>query len=79
MTEANQVPKLLDWARRLQAIAQTGLAYGEPHVYDRERYEQVRQIAAEMLATDGDAASADSILALETGHATPKLDVMRMS
>jgi ADP-ribose pyrophosphatase YjhB (NUDIX family) len=68
-------PKLLDWARRLQAIAQTGVAYGEPDVYDRERYEQVRQIAAEMLAPDGSAAAADSILALEVGHATPKLDV----
>jgi ADP-ribose pyrophosphatase YjhB (NUDIX family) len=75
VTEARAVPRLLDWARRLQAIAQTGVAYGDPHVYDRERYEQVRQIAAEMLAADGDVAEADSILALETGHATPKLDV----
>lgn len=76
MTEpATAVPQLLDWARRLQAIAQTGVAYGEPHIYDRERYEQVRQIAAEMLAADGDVEAADSILALETGHATPKLDV----
>jgi ADP-ribose pyrophosphatase YjhB (NUDIX family) len=75
VTEAGAVPRLLDWARRLQAIAQTGVAYGEPGVYDRERYGQVRQIAAEMLATDGDAAAADSILALEAGHATPKLDV----
>jgi ADP-ribose pyrophosphatase YjhB (NUDIX family) len=65
----------LEWARRLQAIAQTGVAYGEPHVYDRERYEQVRQIAAEMLASDGDVAAVDARLALETGHATPKLDV----
>jgi ADP-ribose pyrophosphatase YjhB (NUDIX family) len=69
------VPKLLDWARRLQAIAQTGVAYGKPAVYDRERYEQVRRIAAEMLATDGEAEAADAVLALEVGHATPKLDV----
>lgn len=75
MTETRPVPKLLDWARRLQAIAQTGVAYGEPHVYDRERYAQVREIAAEMFAADGDAATADAVLALETGHATPKLDV----
>lgn len=69
------VPKLLDWARRLQAIAQTGLAYGEPHAYDRERYEQVREVAAEMLAADGDVGVAEAILAREAGHATPKLDV----
>ncbi|HEM3655854.1 TPA: NUDIX hydrolase N-terminal domain-containing protein, partial [Streptococcus suis] len=40
--------KWLDWAVRLQAIAQTGLAYGKD-VYDIERFEEVRQIAAEML------------------------------
>ena len=73
--QARSVPRLLDWARRLQAIAQTGVAYGEPHVYDRERYEQVRQIAAEMFSADGEIAATDAVLALETGHATPKLDV----
>ncbi len=73
MTE--RAPRLLDWARRLQAIAQTGVAYGDPHVYDRERYEQVRTIAAEMLASQGDVAALDARLALETGHATPKIDV----
>jgi len=72
---AETVPQLLDWARRLQAIAQTGVAYGEPRAYDRERYEQVRRIAAEMLTADGDVAETDSLLALEVGHATPKLDV----
>ena len=69
------VPKVLDWARRLQAIAQTGVAHEEPSVYDRERYEQVRRIAAEMLASNGDVEAVDARLAAETGHATPKLDV----
>ena len=69
------VPRVLDWARRLQAIAQTGVAYEEPSVYDRERYEQVRHIAAEMLASNGDVEAVDARLAAETGHATPKLDV----
>ena len=71
----SDVPKLLQWARRLQAIAQTGVAYGEPHEYDRQRYEQVRQIAAEMLAANGDVGAIEARLAGETGHATPKLDV----
>jgi ADP-ribose pyrophosphatase YjhB (NUDIX family) len=65
----------LDWARRLQAIAQTGVAYPRTRPYDRERYEQVRQIAAEMLAANGDVSKVEARLALETGHATPKLDV----
>jgi ADP-ribose pyrophosphatase YjhB (NUDIX family) len=67
----------LDWARRLQAIAQSGLAYGEPSPYDRERFEEVRRIAAEMIAAngDGDADAFDVVFAVEQGHATPKLDV----
>ena len=69
------VPTLLEWARRLQAIAQTGSAYEDTTVYDRERYAEVRRIAAEMLAADGDVDALDARLALEIGHATPKLDV----
>jgi ADP-ribose pyrophosphatase YjhB (NUDIX family) len=69
-------PQLLTWARSLQAIAQSGLAY-EPRVYDGERYEQVRRIAAEMLA-DPDQLGVDGvegIFASQVGHATPKVDV----
>jgi ADP-ribose pyrophosphatase YjhB (NUDIX family) len=73
VTEA--VPRVLDWARRLQAIAQTGVAYDGTRIYDRERYEEVRQIAAEMFASDGEVEAAEAVLALERGHATPKLDV----
>lgn len=69
------VPALLDWARQLQAVAQTGLAYPDTTAYDRDRYERVRRIAAEMLATNGEVDALDARLALETGHATPKLDV----
>lgn len=67
---------VLEWARSLQALAQSGLAYDDPSVHDRERYEQVRRIAAEMLASsDGaDADMIEQLFAGETGHATPKLD-----
>ena len=68
-------PPLLDWARRLQAIAQSGVAYDEPSPYDRDRYEQVRRISAEMLVANGDVEPLDARLAREVGHATPKLDV----
>jgi len=64
-----------DWAQTLAAVAQSGLAYGEVSEYDRERYETVRRVAAEMLA-DGDAASElERVFAGEIGHATPKIDV----
>jgi ADP-ribose pyrophosphatase YjhB (NUDIX family) len=69
------VPKLLEWARELQAIAQTGVAYSEPSVHDRERYARVRHIAAEMVASNGEVEGIDALFAVETGHATPKLDV----
>jgi ADP-ribose pyrophosphatase YjhB (NUDIX family) len=67
---------MLGWARELQAIAQSGLAW-EPREYDRQRYEQVRRVAAAILARadGGDPERVEAILTAETGHATPKLDV----
>ncbi|HEX2908505.1 MAG TPA: NUDIX hydrolase N-terminal domain-containing protein, partial [Phototrophicaceae bacterium] len=42
--------KWLEWVRKLQAIAQTGLAYCKDP-FDIERYEQIRRLAAEIAAT----------------------------
>ena len=39
----------LDWAVELQSLAQAGLYYGKDK-FDRERYQRVRDIAAEMMA-----------------------------
>ena len=39
----------LELARRFQALAQTGLAYCKDP-YDQVRYEEIRRLAAEMLA-----------------------------
>ena len=66
----------LDWARQLQAIAQSGLAY-EAGPYHAERYELVRRIAAEIMAAGGggEVAGLEASFAAEIGHATPKLDV----
>lgn len=41
------------WIQRLRSIAQTGLAFAPP-VYDRERYEELLELAAEMAATRAD-------------------------
>ena len=67
----------LDWARQLQAIAQTGLAYPDAPPYHAERYEHVRRIAAEIMgAGTGDEVDAvEASFVAEAGHATPKLDV----
>jgi hypothetical protein len=64
-------PKWLVWAQRLQAVAQTGLHYARDP-FDVERYEDVRDIAAEMAATcsDADASAMRALFAGEVGHAT---------
>jgi ADP-ribose pyrophosphatase YjhB (NUDIX family) len=70
------IPNWLDWAQRLQAIAQTGLNYSTS-VFDIERYQAVREIAAEMAASfsDADTGAMRALFAGQVGHATPKVDV----
>lgn len=69
-------PKWLRWGREIQSIAQSGLAYCQ-NPYDIERYEAMRHLAAEMLAsqTVGDPAVIEDLFKHETGYATPKVDV----
>jgi len=69
-------PKWLEWAKELQAIAQNGLTYTK-NPFDMERYEAVREIAAEMVAThsDVDLNTVRGLFVGEGGHATPKVDV----
>lgn len=69
-------PKWLDFAQRLQALAQSGLAFAK-NPYDIERYEQIRELAAEM-ATAYSGEEPERVANLfcgETGYATPKVDV----
>ena len=69
-------PAWLDWARRLNALAQSGLTYAESP-YDIERYTAIRTIAAEMIA-HGSGADTSRVLELfdcDAGYATPKVDV----
>src|SRR5438309_1658087 len=71
-----QSPSWLRRAQRLAAISQNGLTFTKDP-FERARWEEVRQLAAEMLA-DGAGASIDQALAMlaaETGYATPKVDV----
>lgn len=71
--EQNQ--QWLDWAVELQALAQAGLFYSKD-IYDIERFQRIREIAAEMLISPT-GLPRDRILDLfcsETGYQTPKLD-----
>lgn len=69
-------PKWLTWAREIQALAQSGLAYS-PNAYDRERFEQLRRLAADIAAEhSGDSGTRiEGLFMEETGYATPKVGV----
>lgn len=66
----------LEWAKQIQAIAQTGLAYTKD-VYDRERFEELRQMSVDILAhyTETDPGKIKLTFASDTGYATPKVDI----
>jgi len=68
--------RLLDGGRRLQAIAQSGLAYRQT-AYNRDRYEEVGEISLALVAASAGCSIEDvtAVFAPEVGHATPKLDV----
>ena len=48
-------PKWLICAREFQATAQTGLAYKD--IYDRQCYERLQQLAADIMAESAEAQS----------------------
>ena len=68
-------PKWLEWAKEIQFIAQAGIEYS-PDPFDRERFERLREMAAEMLAamTELPLEKVRDLFCNETGFQTPKLD-----
>jgi len=69
-------PKWIEWARRLQTMAQTGLVYARDP-YDIERYRAIAAIAFEMMAeqSETDLAVVRDLFAHAVNHATPMIDV----
>jgi ADP-ribose pyrophosphatase YjhB (NUDIX family) len=67
---------LLRWAQQIQALAQSGMAY-TTNPFDQQRYQELRHIAAEMMAkiTGAELAEVASVFDAQSGYATPKLDV----
>ena len=65
----------LQWAIELQSLAQAGLTYGKD-VYDKERYERIREISAEMIAYKSDISieKVRNLFCNESGYQTPKID-----
>lgn len=65
----------LQWAVELQSLAQAGLTYGKD-VYDKERYERIREISAEMVSNVSEVPleTVKNLFCNESGYQTPKLD-----
>lgn len=65
----------IDWIIELQSLAQAGLFYGKD-VYDKERYERIREIAAEMMShiADMPPEKVQGLFCNEIGYQTPKID-----
>ena len=70
-----QREKWLEWAVELQSLAQAGLTYGRDR-FDLERYQRIRDIAAEMVARQAElpVEKVRDLFCMESGYQTPKLD-----
>ena len=66
----------LTWAREIQALSQTGLAFNEPG-FDTDRYIRLREIAAEIIDeyTSVSKSEALACFSAQPGYATVKVDV----
>ena len=76
MTPRPHTEAILEWARKAQAIAQNGLAFTQDP-FDRERYEQLQALVAQLLSAELNVplARAASYWEAEVGYATPKIEV----
>jgi ADP-ribose pyrophosphatase YjhB (NUDIX family) len=73
---SESLPRWLDWAREIQALAQSGNAYAV-NEYQRERYRRLAEIAAEIISEHTLMAREPLAAAFhaQTGYATPRIDV----
>ena len=67
--------RLTEYAIELQSLAQAGLHYGKD-IYDRERYERIREIAAEIISmkTELPLDTVTGMFCSDSGYQTPKVD-----
>ena len=70
------LPRWLQWAREIQALAQTGYHYAE-NDYQRDRYHRLLEIAAEIVSerSNLEYSSLRDTFQTAIGYATPRIDV----
>jgi hypothetical protein len=73
--DVNMETKWIDWVVELQSIAQAGLHYSKD-VFDKERFERIREITAEMMSKQSDLPIevVKDLFCNESGYQTPKMD-----
>ena len=66
----------LEYAKRVQALAQSGLTYAE-NSYDLERYQELSDISVKLMSeiSGTDVERVKELFTNETGYQTPKTDV----
>ena len=71
-----KIPKWLEWAREIQQLSQTGLAFAITE-YEKQRYKRLTEISTEMIAhhTQLEKEEIVEVLMKQPGYATPKIDV----
>ena len=76
MTNNNEIPRWLQWAREIQAIAQTGETYSL-NEWQSQRYQRLMEISAEIIGehTHHPVELISESFKLQPGYATPKVDV----
>ena len=76
MKNENKIPRWLKWAREIQQLSQTGLAFAITD-YEKQRYKKLMEITAEIVEhhTDLKSEKVVKVLMAQSGYATPKIDV----
>ena len=71
-----EIPQWLKWAREIQQLSQTGLAFAVTK-YEKQRYEQLIRLTAEIIEhhTQLGKETVETVLMKQPGYATPKIDV----
>jgi len=71
-----EIPKWLEWAREIQQLSQTGLAFARTD-YEIKRYERLIELTSEIVDhhTQLNKPVIEKVLMKQPGYATPKIDV----
>ncbi len=76
MKNENKIPQWLNWAREIQQLSQTGLAFAVTD-YEKKRYKRLTELTAEIVEyhTSLEKEAVEKVLMKQLGYATPKIDV----